>query len=56
LKDPAISRRPSSRAAGVDRWQALEREQFLELVAAPACDTPAAAPAPNTPKEESRAW
>jgi hypothetical protein len=52
MNDPAITRRPSSRvgararlrqmgrrpgrAAGVARWQALERVQFLALVAAPA--------------------
>jgi hypothetical protein len=38
LKDPAITRRPSG-AAGLDRWQALERAQFLALVAAPASTT-----------------
>ena len=40
MKDSAISRRPSSRVAGVERWQALEREQFLALVAAPPSNTP----------------
>jgi len=39
LKDPAIARRPSNCAAGIDRWQALERAQFLALVAAPANTT-----------------
>jgi len=55
MKDPAITRRPSSRAVArtrlrqvprragsadrAARWQALERVQFLALVAAPAQGT-----------------
>ncbi len=41
------ARRRAERAAGVARWPALEREQFLALVAPPAR---------NTPKEGSRSW
>jgi hypothetical protein len=39
LKHPAITPRPSGSAASLDRWQALERAQFLALVAAPANTT-----------------
>jgi len=63
MKGPAIAPRMSGRAVtrsrvrhvrrraecgtGVGRWRALEREQFLALLAAPAR---------NTPKEGSRSW
>jgi hypothetical protein len=39
LKESAITPGPSRRAASIDRWQALERVQFLALVAAPAKQT-----------------
>jgi hypothetical protein len=63
MKDPAITRRPSVRvgarsrlrqvrrragsAEGVARWVALERVQFLALVAPPAQDSS---------KEGSKSW
>jgi len=40
-------RRRAEHAAGVARWRALEREQFLALVAAPTR---------NTRKQGSRSW